>query len=476
MPPKQKPQAQKKKNGPIKRVTPVARGRKASPISDTRLGISSSRLVKGYHPRGGTDEFGDYLEIPGREFVSTITVPTATSPGTVLYQRENLVSPENTRLRQFSPLYYRWRPMIYKYHFVPTQPTTVGGTLVSGVDIEPGIAWIDDPNNIAKCRALTGSRISQLFEPMSFELPKTESQYTDLWCDPYDSLVNSEDRLVAAGRAVMVIGATGGMTAGMVIGLLELEYVVRFYHKRLQNLSDMGTTTSGTIPLNEVFPDNVKRYGTLRKVVNTLQSIDINTIIGGAKMLQQLRNTKLWPDALTDEKFESKASSPVGLPEGLYSVRMEMLFPAVTTVFPTIALANVGLSPGAVVESTPTLPSVNEGVTYGYPSRFIGDTEYFVYAQWDYNFEVVSGSSSYGWVDMFVRCSGAASDALLYYTIACTEADQIQQFSGTLGGAKASYITVKKRTVRDASQSSNDEHFINVRRSPPALTPKVVRK
>jgi len=199
----------------------------------------ATKVVLGRHA-----DLGDYLELHGREFITSITMPATAgsdSPGGILYNPYNSVTPTNTRLSQLASLYKRWEPLAWRYHFVPTVPTSQKGTLIMAHDPDPTTDYVNAASNLPVLRTMKGSQMFQLWYGGSTALP-SERDYTTLWTNAAEGGADpSDERLSFAGQLLVVVAGTTGLSTDAVLGMLELEYVVRFYLPKLASDSGAGS-------------------------------------------------------------------------------------------------------------------------------------------------------------------------------------------------------------------------------------------
>jgi len=282
-----------------KRAALSSHGKKPKSRGRKRAGVSSIPMShKGPHITAGTGPMGDYLRVKGREFVTSIVLDLATNdkPGRVLFNPENLVAVANTRLAQFAGIYQRWRPVRYRYHYVPTVPTTQKGSVLMAIDADPIADWTTTSiGNIACARTLTGSRMVQIWEPAYCDIP-SEKDYTSLWCSPATPTArDAEDRLSAAGQLVFMIAAPTGLPDGSAIGIMELEYDVMFYHPRLPT-EDTGVSADFELPTSTIkrYSDPVGR-AIIGAVLNTIKDGSIpNLKLDADKILRSVRESQAW--------------------------------------------------------------------------------------------------------------------------------------------------------------------------------------
>jgi hypothetical protein len=86
--------------------------------------------------------------------------------------------------------------------------------------------------NIARLRALPGSKMFQAWESAVTDIPSTRD-YTSLWCEDPDSKTDGSDRLDQAGTFYFACAATTSVANGTTLGMLELEYDIEFFVPRL---------------------------------------------------------------------------------------------------------------------------------------------------------------------------------------------------------------------------------------------------
>jgi len=333
MPPKKKTSSPKKKT----KSTPPPKAKKEPaqagpssysmvvpqklPLSVKRVGVSSSAIRhREPHVRTGTDRLGQHLRVSGREFLTTVTVPSGSlTPGGVIYDFECICEIPATRLTAFAKIYERWRPVRYRFHFIPTQPTTKAGTIVFGVDPDPTSEWTGSTSsdNIAKARSFVGSRMTQVWQPTMTDIGPV-GDYTSFWCTPATAAVDAEDRLVAPGRFVVVCAAAGSLVTGDALGMIELEYDINFYLPRLDSEDD-GNSYTAFIP-KSLFPvgAGTQKLPILKTVATLLSQMSESSFAAisaavGASWLSALRN--YLPYTGTDS-----ASDDTGLNRGTYNV------------------------------------------------------------------------------------------------------------------------------------------------------------
>jgi len=175
--------------------------------------------------------YGSMDILRGTEFLASINTPLSppTNKGDLL--KTILINPTSfvdTRLKQFAPLYQRYRFKRLTFIYEPTAPATAAGQLIGYGDYDvDNLLTVDDPSNINQAAAHAGQAICQVWELQSFPFG-IRDDYTTL----FTSLTGAaENRLVYQG--VYYLLAATDLPPSLACGNIYVDYEVEFYIPQL---------------------------------------------------------------------------------------------------------------------------------------------------------------------------------------------------------------------------------------------------
>nr|QDH86827.1 MAG: hypothetical protein H4RhizoLitter20149_000001 [Riboviria sp.] len=204
---------QKKSGGGSRANPPVA-------IATSKLGSTGS------YSRSG-DKSGLSLRVVGSDYLGTVSVPTTTgsgNTGNVIYSIE--IAPlalANTRLASDARTFEFYKFQKCSIRFTPTLGTQTGGSLVGFFDLDQleDLPATGGENNLRIGLTHPGKSVFRVWEPARISMPST-SQVSRFYVDPN----GDEKRLTTQGKFFLLLETP--ITAGTVLGTLEIDYDVHF--------------------------------------------------------------------------------------------------------------------------------------------------------------------------------------------------------------------------------------------------------
>jgi len=328
----------RRRNAPIARPARGQHPPRQKPTQRGRVGTSS--LAMNRTTREPTFSYrqhttrGTVVRMSGREFITPLSV-TASSDvvNGLLLQRENLCIPPNTRLQQQANLWQRWHPLKWTYHYAPSVGSNTPGSFVIANDPDPLTLWSAGAGNIPRAVTLDGSSHQQVWAPSAATSPSC-GNYTDLWIRPATTLIDAEDRLVAAGQLVIVTSAPTGLAVNTVLGQIELDYEVDFFLPRLEfgDSGDSYTFSPDPSSIASFLPaDASAGVKVVGSIVAAMQGAAYK--IPAAKIAEAIKLAVPWPLSFGAGSVPSSipgapavATPGYGLPNGQYKLRVEALW------------------------------------------------------------------------------------------------------------------------------------------------------
>jgi len=171
--------------------------------------------------------------LSGTEFLESITTgSTGSLAGDIL--EALLINPSSfnaTRLKQFSPLYQRYRFRKFNILYAPIANATESGQLIGFSDYDvDSLLEGDSETNISVAAAHLGQQICQIWEDQVFPFGIVDA-YTTL----FTSLEGAENRLIYQG--IFYILAASELGGSLNLGNLYVDYEVEFYIPQLSEVT-----------------------------------------------------------------------------------------------------------------------------------------------------------------------------------------------------------------------------------------------
>lgn len=180
------------------------------------------RLSSSINENGNVVDF-----LAGTDFLAAVSSSSeGTLAGDILYKQE--ISPSlflETRLRQFADLYQRYR--FRKIHFLyePVANATQSGQVLGFADFDvDNQLSLNTPENLSIAAAHQGEAITQIWEPMLFDMGQVFS-FTDLYTEAGAS-DGSDARLSVQG--VFYLIAASVIQSGIPLGNIYVDYEIEF--------------------------------------------------------------------------------------------------------------------------------------------------------------------------------------------------------------------------------------------------------
>jgi len=185
--------------------------------------------------------------ITGTDLIATVSSGVSgNQPGDLLVTQ--LISPtqfELSRLRQFSALYQRYRFSRIRFIYEPIANATQSGQLVGYADFDPDNALlVDSPANVSIAVAHQGQQITQIWEPVVFDMAQIGT-FTDLYTEV--GTTSSDPRLSLQGIFYLI--AASVLPSNIPLGNVYIDYEVQFSIPFLEQTSEtlaFGTSWLGT--------------------------------------------------------------------------------------------------------------------------------------------------------------------------------------------------------------------------------------
>lgn len=175
------------------------------------------------------NENGNVVDIlDGTDFLAAVNSAAVdtSQAGDILYKQE--ISPSKfleTRLKQFADLYQRYR--FRKIHFLyePIANATQSGQVLGFADFDvDNQLTLNSPENLSIAAAHQGEAITQIWEPMLFDMGQVFS-FTDLYTEAGASN-ESDPRLSVQG--VFYLIAASVINGGLPLGNIYIDYEIEF--------------------------------------------------------------------------------------------------------------------------------------------------------------------------------------------------------------------------------------------------------
>lgn len=192
------------------------------------------------------------ITMSGSDIIGVVNVGPSTLPGKLLFTRA--ISPralDDTRLRQVSKLYSRWRPLRLQLTVVGSGSATTFGSVAVGWMPDSSVSLTGtDSSNIQRAMACRPSRMTRLNQTGSLTIPSDTNRK---WYVVQGSSDDSDH-----GQIAVVCSATTGGYVGSTTFTLQLNWTVEFEGAELDAVesdefiypdvgySDLFTTSDGS--------------------------------------------------------------------------------------------------------------------------------------------------------------------------------------------------------------------------------------
>lgn len=166
----------------------------------------------------------------GSDILGIINISSGTNPGRSLFSRPiNPSSMDETRLKQISKLYSRWRPKSLSLVINGSGSATTFGSVAVGWVADSGTALAgSDPSNVQRVMACRPSKMCRLNQSSTLRIP---CDTTRKWY-----VANGTPDDAEHGKIAVVVAATTGGYTGSTSFTVQLNWTVEFEGAELQTV------------------------------------------------------------------------------------------------------------------------------------------------------------------------------------------------------------------------------------------------